>query len=358
MHVLFVTGEYPPDIGGVGDYSACLRSAMSALGVRTQVVSRRAVGRWDARSLAWLVRKAPRTGIVHIQYQPGAFDLLGDVCLMPLLLRAARPRVRLVTTLHDARVPYLFPGAGPLRWQAVKLLACTSHAVVAADERDLHAVGRTRYQVPIGSNVACAPPPAYNREAFRQQLGLEPHALAVAYFGLLNTSKGLDLLLDAFDLLLSERPDARMLMLGGSVGASDPTDRLTTARLRTRMRQTAVQQTGYLEPSALSAHLLACDLALLPYADGASPRRGSLLACAAHGLPIVSTLPASQALADAVLAEPADAQRLSTAVLNVVDDAALRVRLRAGAAALIERCSWQAIAQQHLRIYQTLCSQP
>lgn len=124
------------------------------------------------------------------------------------------------------------------------------------------------------------------------------------------------------------------------------------------MRQTAVQQTGYLEPSALSAHLLACDLALLPYADGASPRRGSLLACAAHGLPIVSTLPASQALADAVLAEPADAQRLSTAVLNVVDDAALRVRLRAGAAALIERCSWQAIAEQHLRIYQTLCSQP
>jgi glycosyltransferase involved in cell wall biosynthesis len=357
MSVLFVTGEYPPDIGGVGDYTACLRSALSPLGVRTEVVSRREVGRWDGRALAWLVRKAPRTGIVHIQYQPGAFDLLGDVCLMPLLLRAVRPCVRVVTTLHDARVPYVFRRAGPLRWQAVKLLARTSHAVVAADERDLRAVGRTRFQVPIGSNVACAPPPGYDRDGFRQQLGLEPDALAVAYFGLLNASKGLDLLLDAFDRLLRARADARMLVLGGSVGASDPTDRLNAARLKTRLHELAVVQTGYLEPGALSAHLLACDVALLPYADGASPRRGSLLACAAHGLPIISTLPTSQAVADAVLAEPADAQRLSAAVLNVVDDAALRERLRAGAAALTGRCSWQHIAEQHLRIYHTLCSQ-
>ncbi|HET6316816.1 MAG TPA: glycosyltransferase [Chloroflexota bacterium] len=358
LDVLFISGEYPPDVGGVGDYTVCLRRALASSGVDSAVLSRRQVRRWDARALMWLLRMAPRRGIVHIQFQAGAFDLLGDVCLMPLLLRLARPRVRVLTTFHDVRVPYLFPRAGVLRWQAVKLLARTSHAVVAADERDLHAVGRTRWQVPIGSNVACAPPYGYDRLAFRQGLGLAPDTLAVAYFGLLNASKGLDTLIDAFDLVRSARPGARLLMLGGSVGASYPSDAVTASRLRARLGHSDVQPTGWLEPQALSAHLLAADVALLPYADGASARRGSLLACATHGLPIVSTLPASQAVADAILAVPATAAALGEAVLRLADDAALRSRVREGAAALTERTRWQAIAEQHLAIYRALCSPP
>src|SRR5260370_31514044 len=68
-------------------------------------MSRRQVGRWDARSLIHLLHAAPRSGIVHIQFQAGAYDLLGDVCLMPALLRRLRPKARSVTTFHDVRVP-------------------------------------------------------------------------------------------------------------------------------------------------------------------------------------------------------------------------------------------------------------
>ena len=84
----------------------------------------------------------------------------------------------------------------------------------------------------------------------------------------------------------------------------------------------------------LSRVLLAGDVALLPYADGASPRRGSLLACAAHGLPIVSTQPASRAVADAVHAVAPDAATLAAAVLEVADASPLAARLRAAARAL------------------------
>ena len=38
-------------------------------------------------------------------------------------------------------------------------------------------------------------------------------------------------LLDAFDRLLESRPDARLLLLGGEIGASDPSDRHTAARV-------------------------------------------------------------------------------------------------------------------------------
>src|SRR5205085_8436561 len=123
---------------------------------------------------------------------------------------------------------------------------------------------------------------------FRAALGVSPKALAVVYFGLLNASKGLDDLLDAFERIAQTRAESKLLLLGGSMGDSDVTDRATASRLQPRLATlgTHLIRPGYLQPEALSAHLLAADVALLPYADGASPRRGSLLACAEHGLPI------------------------------------------------------------------------
>jgi len=357
--LLFVSGEYPPDVGGVGDYTAHLRTSLQAFeGRESSVLTRRHVRHWDARALVWLLRTAPRQGIVHIQFQAGAFDLLGDVCLMPSLLRRTRPRVKVVTTFHDVRVPYLFPRAGSVRRAAVQLLARTSHAVIAADERDLHwlRTARQKEQIPIGPNIACQPGQGYDRHAFRAALGLEADTLAIVYFGLLNQSKGLDLLLEAFERISKQRPGARLLLLGGETGASDPTDRLTAARLAGRLDRLAgnVVRTGWLPPEALSAHLLAGDVALLPYVDGASPRRGSLLACAEHGLPIVSTEPVSRAVADAVQPVPADAGSLATAALEVASDPALTSRLRTASRALAARTSWPAIAAAHARLYEAL----
>jgi glycosyltransferase involved in cell wall biosynthesis len=356
--LLFVSGEYPPAVGGVGDYTDRLRGVLAERGWPSKVLSRHQIRRWDARALVWLSRAAPSTGLVHIQLQAGAFDLLGDVYLMPLLLRRARPRVRVVTTFHDVREPYLFPKAGGLRKAALRLLARTSHAVIAADERDLAALDAPSarcHQIPIGSNVSCAPPTGYDRDAFRVQLGFEPDTLVIAYFGLLNASKGLDLLLDAFELIIARGAKARLVLVGGEVGASDPSDRVTAARVRSRLSG-CVTQTGWLAPAELSAHLLAADVALLPYTDGASPRRGSLLACAEHGLPIVSTRPASGPAADAVHAANASPQALADAVLEVADDPALSAGLRARSRALAETVAWPRIAEAHIAIYEKFAS--
>src|SRR5205085_6789182 len=89
--LLFVTGEYPPDVGGVADYTCRLREALCDLDWPSQVLTRRHVRRWDARALVGLLRAAPRRGFVHLQFQAAAFDLLGDVCLMPTLLHRLRP---------------------------------------------------------------------------------------------------------------------------------------------------------------------------------------------------------------------------------------------------------------------------
>lgn len=354
--ILFVTGEYPPDVGGVGDYSARLRLGLEQRGWLTDVVTRRQVGHWDARSVAWLLRHAPRQGIVHIQYQAAAFDLLGDICLLPFLLRRLRPQLRTVSTFHDARLPYLFPRAGGLRSKALRLLACTSDMVIAADSRDLRTLGGPsprHVQIPIGANVTCQPPQGYDRFAFRHELGLQDDDLAVVYFGTLNASKGTDLLLHAFSLVQRHHPSARLLLLGGEASASDPSDRASAAGVRDQIADlgTAVIRTGWLASTQLSAHLLAGDVALLPFLDGASARRGSLLACAEHGLPIVSSEPAAaevRAYIDAVALEPA---ALADAVLGVWRQPE---KLRAGSRALASEVSWSHIAAQHVGVYERL----
>jgi glycosyltransferase involved in cell wall biosynthesis len=199
----------------------------------------------------------------------------------------------------------------------------------------------------------CAPPPGYDRQAFRTDLGLDPDTLAVVYFGLRNASKGLDVLFDAFDLIVLQQPNARLLLLGGEIGASDPTDRQTALRIRPRAQQDALQ-TGWLPPAQLSAYLLAGDVALLPYADGASPRRGSLLACAEHGLPIVSTAPAAPEVSEAVAAVEPDPRRLAEAVLHLARAPSQAARLRQFGRALAARSAWPRIAQTHIQIYEQL----
>ena len=224
----------------------------------------------------------------------------------------------------------------------MRLLARTSHAVIAADGAYLRVLGGPsprHHQVPIGSNVPCKPSAGYDRELFRAQLGISADSLVVVYFGFQQPGKGLAVLHAAFGLIRQARPDAHLLMLGGDQGA----------RLDERLLQS-----GWLTPETLSAYLLAADVALLPYKDGASARRGSLLACAEHALPMVTTLPATKEIARAVEAVESTPQALANAVL----DPTLKARRQAPTQALAKAHAWPGIAQAHVEIYESLQTPP
>jgi Glycosyltransferase len=91
----------------------------------------------------------------------------------------------------------------------------------------------------------------------------------------------------------------------------------------------------------------------LPFVDGASFRRGSLLATLAHGVPTITT-PGAAALIDKthVLLTPAgDAAALADAIALLASDPTLRARLSAGGAALAAQFSWEEIARRHEEVY-------
>jgi GT2 family glycosyltransferase/glycosyltransferase involved in cell wall biosynthesis len=413
--VLLIAGEYPPARGGVGDYTCLLGSALARKGVERRVLTtpspiasnqqpatshqlpiqspklaleRSEGSKIQNRSVPLVVPritlrgvlaalKGTRSRIAHVQYQTGAYAMRPTVNLLPLLLGKMWSG-KVVVTFHDLRVPYLFPKAGRAREWANCVMARFAHTAIATNPEDaetLRAWGVSRVEtIPIGSNIRNEPPAGYNRIAWRAARGINRETIVISYFGFLNSSKGLDDLLRALHVLRSEG-DYRLLMVGGGLGSSDPTNRATAAELDALARDLGVAEqliwTGYLPPQEVSAALLSADMAVLPYADGASFRRGSLLAILEHGLPLITTEPQSAIQnpkptiqnqkwpelihgENALLVAPGDTQALASRIREVSSDPALVERLVAGAHKTSEFFDWGRIADLHIKLYDIL----
>jgi polysaccharide biosynthesis protein PslF len=395
MRILFITGEYPAMQGGVGDYTRQLGQALGALGVDVHVLTDANAGGdhlraptdayeptvypeidasgWQLWGRTLHLSQQLRPDVVHIQYQSAAYGLHAAVNYLPWRLRALPGRPRVVTTFHDLRFPYLFPKAGPLRWQTVLALAKGSDANVITNPVDWArmtqaGLGNHRiFAIPIGSNIHCQPPQDYDRVRQRVLWGADPETWLLAYFGFLNPGKGGEVLMRALTGLVRSGKPARLLMVGGKIGSSDPTNQAYLAHVEQLIDDLGiadrVQWTGFTANDQVSANLLAADCAVLPYREGASLRHGSLMAALAHGLPIISTRPlengdeasgAFPLLCDgesALLVPPDDPAAAADAVTRLMSDDALRTRLAEGALALSHHFDWDTIAQQHIEMY-------
>jgi len=373
---LMVTGEYPPMQGGVADFSQILSEHLQALGVEMHILTSSeaastthqvgvhpVMSHWGWRELydqtAALITQL-RPDVVNIQYQAAAFGLHPAVNALPLRFG----RMPMVTTFHDLRVPYLFPKAGPLRQQAVWLLARHSRAVIATNAEDVAALGKQRgmppiHEIPIGSNVTCRLPEGFDRAQWRAMWGLPREGLVLCYFGFLNATKGGEDLVRCLAYLVRGGIDAHLLMVGGVVGASDPANEAYLASVLALITELGLQArvhwTDYLSDSEVSAAFGLSDICVLPYRDGVSLRRGSLMAALAHGLPIISTEPTSPipCLRDGEsirLVPACNPRALSRAAEALWRDPETRARLSVAAKALSERFSWPQIAERTLEV--------
>ncbi len=411
MKVTFLTGEYPPMQGGIADYTANLAHHLRKHRIQPSVlISQKyhqattfaetqqkgnvvSQGRQlDQEGLAldsvpvmptlknWGYRVWPQvrnflrrypTDILHIQYQAAAFDLRGWINWLPwylgreqVYLAGRRPKV--VTTFHDLREPYLFPRAGGLRWQALLSLARASDAVICTNIEDASKLRSYRqhiYEIPLGNNVSLNPPHNYHRHQWRQWLGFDESAFVMAYFGFLNESKGGEDLIRVLATLVKQGLNAYLLIIGGSAGDSDPNNIAYAQQIRHLVAlqnlKKRVIATGYVSKSAVSAHLLAADAALMPYRDGVSFRRTTLIAALGHGLPIISTtptlnLPQIIPNKNMLLAPPGHVTALAANASRLAKDKALREQLAQGAKTLSGQFDWETIAKATQNVYHKL----
>jgi len=302
--------------------------------------------------------------VVNIQFQTAAYDLRWPIHALP---RKLSKDVPVVVTFHDLRVPYLFPKAGPLREKAVRKLAQDSTGVIATDRADEYVLRESwKLQqvtwIPIGSNVTTEPPSGYDRDLWRRNLGVGPEALLLSYFGFLNKSKGGLVLIEALSELVRRGIPVQLIMIGDRAGSSDPTNYGYAHKVDSLIENLGltdiVHWSGFVSDEEVSANFYASDMTVLPYLDGVSLRRGTLMAALAHGQAIVTTDAQTNApeLDGVVYCVPADdVTALADGIEKVWSDESLRNQLgEASKKANDVNFTWDAIARSTIRYFEML----
>lgn len=307
------------------DYTARLATALTAAGVDVTVTE--TDGRFDAHDAE----------VVHLQYPARAF---GRSLIPWRSLAAARGRRRtVVVTLHEHSIAHV------LRRTANQCARIADHLVFTTESElvSFRADRRRSSVIPIGANVASS------GRSLDQRLGARRIGHVIC-FGRLDHRSG--------DL-------ARAVQLGAAIHRIAPSVVLTIAgsarsgwpvpsglASNTRLRLNA-------EESEIAALLAEADAALLPYGDGASERRGSLLACLQSGIPVFTEHgPATppwlrhttvDLLEFTDLADQA-ARVIAPLSSHPVADPAHRRELEFE----LGRRRWGAIAEAHLEVYERL----
>jgi glycosyltransferase involved in cell wall biosynthesis len=354
-----LTGEYPPQRGGVSDYTHQLARGLVEAGDRVEIwappsegeagqdagiVVHRLPDCFGPRALWELTRslgRLPATDRILVQYVPHAFGWKGANLPFCLWLRCQR-RASIWVMFHEVR---FLSGPGRHLPQAGLATAQRLMAMLAAAAADRAFVSIPGWRAMVepllhdGANVTWLPvpsaipvldDPAQSAEIRGRYGDGRP---LVGHFG--TYGDAIRRLLEPTLETLATISDCNILLLGE--GSDAFRQRLVSAHPSLARRLFA---TGRLSAADVSRHVGACDLMLQPYPDGVSSRRTSGMVALSHGRPLVTTV--------GWLTEPMWSET-GAAVLTAVDDShALAV---AAAAMLVDRRRREEIGRCAVTLY-------
>lgn len=329
MKIVMVSGSWPPDSCGVGDYSAQLSAVLAVSGV--DVVRFGAQGEVSARGLLQSIRQIRKLkpDLVHIQYPTVGYGRSLAPAALSVLLR-----LPIVVTLHEFasfrfyRLPWFMP------YTVVKALIFTSGAEQRSFRRRLHRTPRVSEIIPIGSNIPVA-------------ANTIPDLRTVCYFGLLMPNKGIEDFLSLARLMAGQ---GYVFSLIGSTPVKWKSygDRIVqeakSIGIRTHLNETS---------EAVATLLKESTYAYLPFPDGVTEKRGSLLATIVNGLKVMgpfganSIPPITNYVVEA--SSPEQARQHLLAAEGGVDPWSGIDRVGAEAA-----FNWLNIGERHVELYRKI----
>ena len=299
--------------------------------------------------------------IVNLQYQTAAYDMSPIIHFTQSAISAP-----LVTTFHDLRYPYLFPKAGPLRGWIVMRLARASAGVITTNQEDDLRLARlpNRRLIPIGSSIRRRNCNDSAAQSTRWRASADDNAVVIGHFGFVNAGKGSNNLIEALANLRAAGHNLRLLFIGEQRNTVDTEDDAAyLAALENRISRLglahSITWTGYLSDTEVASCFHAVDFMALPFTDGASFRRSSLIAALHCGCAILTTQPTVQVDAfehgeNLWLIPPLSSEAIERGILRLMSDRDLLQRLRKGARQLSQRFDWDVIARETIAFFRTV----
>jgi glycosyltransferase involved in cell wall biosynthesis len=350
-----ITCEYPPQTGGVSDYTYNVASALAAKGDQVHVwcpstpgsplpasgvVAHTELGGFsaaDLRRAGEQMDQFPSPRRILLQWVPHGYGYRSmniKFCWW-LYDRVRRHGDRLEIMAHEAYLnfrassPRQSAAAAVHRVMTLLLMRAAERVWVSVPQWETclrpYAFGKKLPfdWLPVPSNVAITDDPA-GVEAIRRRYAGK--GVLIGHFGTFGwpITASLEPILSA----LGSEPVAQTVLL---IGRGSEEFRRALIQKEPRL-ESLTQSTGKLGVEDVSRHLAACDLLIQPYPDGVSGRRSSFMAGISHGKPVVTTL--GQGSEDCwtstgavLLAPTGDVPAFLNLVRRLRDDAEERSRL-------------------------------
>ncbi len=268
--ITFVTGSYPPDVCGVGDYTHSLVSALDQLGVRSDLFYKRD---WSLVRFPeyWSKLRRSTTRSVVIEYPTEGYGY----SIVPQLLCMLLSGKRRIVNLHEFSQKS-FSGKVAIYsfFLFANCLIFTSETEYRSAVRLAPWLSKKSFVSPIGSNIPFHPcaSDAANRN------------LDIVYFGQIRPRKGIEEF-----LRIVANVQKRVRHTAALIGQTVPAYKDYAAFLVQQANSLGIEVALNLNPDQVSQRLSAARIGLLPFPDGISPRRGSALAVMGNGALLLTT---------------------------------------------------------------------
>ncbi len=307
-----ITGEYPPQPGGVSDYTRLVAKGLAEAGDEVHVWApeckkespvdvgvnlHRLPGHFGSRALdqlsAHLDRQRDDRSRLLVQYVPQMYGWKAmnvPFCLWLYGRRRHSPWVM----FHEIAVAISFKQQ--LRFNVLGVVTHAMASLVArAASRIFVSIPLWKEKLarmasgpkpitwlPVPSNIGSETSPEAV-QAVREKIGVGADKQIIGHFGTFGNLM-VPLLLDVFPKIL--QPDERRIAL--FLGRNSQRFAENFLKQHPHLGPQVVVG-GALEAEELRSHLKVCDVLLQPYPEGVCGRRSSLMAGLALGLPIVTT---------------------------------------------------------------------
>lgn len=336
MRIVMVTGSKPPDFCGIGDYADMLTQALNAAGAQTELFH---TGDWRLQRLPAIARAlaATRADLFHIQYPTLGYRRSLVPVVMPQLVRAAP----WVVSLQE------FSVYRKLRQKALLPFALTDAVVFT------NGIERERFKraapwmralaevIMIGSNI---PVGATRARDVR----------VVAYFGQISPDKNLEDFLALAQRARAAGAPFRFRLIGGIPAKF----RAYALPFLEAARAAGIEAELDLPPEAVADRLANVGYAYLPFPDGVSIKRSSLMAAMLNGVIVLAPY---GALTDdwlrGFIVETATPETALAALHRLDGDAGAREAIRAQTLVAARELDWGVVAQRHIALYRAVIAQ-
>ncbi len=362
---------------GVGDYTSRLSEHLAALAVKVHVLTSRGaradfrigggavvdvipvIDQWDCGALIKIGETVAdiKPDLVLLQWPTAVYGRFMAVNRITLFLKKTFPDLPVITTLHEYRYFNWFG-----QWRARRLISGADRTILV-DPQDLALLRKKSGQgnedlqhIPIGSNIP-RQAGTFDRAAKRKQLGFEAGHFVVVFFGFVNEPKGVETLLHAVSQLSGNHCGLRLLFLA-QLDEKNTYHRKISALMRQLDLDKIMVRPKWEAPREVAGMLAAADCAVLPYTDGISMKRGTLLACLEQSLSIISTLPEAAGQVpfidgqNMLLVPAKNISTLKAALEKYLQNPEVLAAFSKAAGDLREAFSWERIAEQHLALFE------